>query len=71
MFGGKPNTNVVYWNVKDLASIVIGAVGTVGMLKIAYDANLTDEERKSRQEASLVHRIKKKVESRICERFDL
>jgi len=71
MFNRKPNTNVVYWNVKDLASIIIGAVGTAGMLKIAYDANLSDEERKSRKEASLAHRIRKKVEGRICERFDL
>lgn len=71
MFGGKPNTNVVYWNVKDLASIIIGAVGTVGMLKIAHDAQLTDEERNVRRESSLIHRIKNKVENAIVEKFDL
>lgn len=70
MFGGR-KTNIIYWNIKDIANVFIGAVGTVGALKIMYDSTLSEEERTARREASLFHKVKEKARSRIEDRFDL
>lgn len=71
MFGGK---HVFYWNIKDIASIVVSAAGVGGYLWIVNKSMKSEEEKAAdaaRREESLLGKVKKKIVTRIEDRFDL